>query len=68
MERLNVGVVFGLGQDAGDDPALLGNPQAALGAKGFEVDGLMHPGSMEALRRIFNRAASSSSGRPLTVC
>jgi hypothetical protein len=41
VERFDVGVIFGFGQDASDDPPLLGDPQAAFGAQGFEIDGLV---------------------------
>ena len=42
MERLDIGMVRRFGQDACNHPALVGNPQAALGAQGFDVDRLLH--------------------------
>ncbi|GAM05813.1 hypothetical protein MBENS4_2811 [Novosphingobium sp. MBES04] len=42
VQLLDVGVVGALGQNLGDHAPLFGNPQATLGAKGFNVDGLAH--------------------------
>jgi hypothetical protein len=35
-------MVGALGEHSGDDAALLGDPKAAFGAEGFEVDWLIH--------------------------
>jgi hypothetical protein len=40
-------MVRGFGQDLGNNAALFGNPQAALGAKGFDVDRLVHEYSVQ---------------------
>src|SRR5690606_28988669 len=42
VQQLDVGVILALRQHAGDHPALLGNPEAAFGAQGLEVDRLVH--------------------------
>ena len=42
VQRLDVGVVFGFGEDARDHPALLGDPEALLRAQGFDVDRACH--------------------------
>jgi len=42
VQRLHVGMIGAARQDARDDPALLGNAQAAFGAEGFDVYRLLH--------------------------
>ena len=44
MEQLDIGMIFGIGEHSRDHAALLGDAQAALGAQGFEIDGLMQSG------------------------
>ena len=58
VERLDVGVILGLAQDARDGPALLGDAQALVGAQLFDVDLAVH-GSW-----IRSAAASKSSRHP----
>jgi hypothetical protein len=41
MQRLDVGVVLGLGQHARDHAALLGDPEPAFGAQRLEIDRLV---------------------------
>ena len=42
VKRLDVGMVLGLGQDPGDGPPLLGNPQPLGVTQGLDVDGTLH--------------------------
>ena len=44
IERLDVGMVFRIGDHPRDDPALLGDPQPLFVAERFEVDGSGHAG------------------------
>ena len=37
VHLLDVGMILGVGQDTGDDPALFGHLQAAFGTQGFEL-------------------------------
>ena len=41
MQQFNIGVIVALRQHARDHPALLGNPQAAVSTKLFEIDPLL---------------------------
>ena len=68
VERLDVGMVLGIGQDPRDDATLLGDPQAPLCAERFEIYGLVQgeprsiqkrPATMEAAGRFFNSGQKS---------
>lgn len=41
MQRFNVRVILGFRKNARDNPALLGDPQAPLGAERFKIDELI---------------------------
>jgi hypothetical protein len=41
MEHLDIGMVLARRKDLSDDPALVGNPQAAVGAQLFKINRLM---------------------------
>ena len=42
MQLFHIGMIGGFGQHAGDHPALIGDPEAALRAKRFYIDCLLH--------------------------
>ena len=42
IQVFHIGVVLGFGQNPGDHPALIGNPQAAFSAERFDIDWLVH--------------------------
>ena len=47
VQRLDVGMILGLGQDPRDHAALLGDPEAPLGAERFKIDRLVQGGSRQ---------------------
>ena len=72
MQQLDVRMILAIGKHAGNDPALLGNPEAAFGTQRFEVDGLvqiasrewMTPGPYRSGTRISSQAQAVFLRRP----
>ncbi|MGZ3200082.1 MAG: hypothetical protein ACXU6W_09685, partial [Croceibacterium sp.] len=47
MQQLDVRMILAIREHTGNDPALLSDPEAALGAQRFDVDGLVQNASRE---------------------
>src|SRR5438105_12852406 len=59
VERLDVGMVFALAEHAGDNLALLGDPQALVSAESFDVDLAGHGLKVSMVERLVKGIVSS---------
>ena len=62
MKRLDVGMILAVAEHFGDDPALLGNAQALIGAQGLDID---LPGHVIQLNRTWLSVKGKGAALPL---
>ena len=64
VQRLDVGMILGFGEDPGDDLALLGDAQALFGAERLDIDAAGHAGACLVQNRGRVQSAETESAAP----